>query len=161
MTVKTIDPEVKLQQNLDARNKEVEWAYQQIIDAMKPLLSPFDGRKYRTFIQVDHTKSGKETKLISEFICFFWNLTLTQNIAGYRMIYFSYDEESIARFGARTYNRVLRQVFKHTMFENTKLNIEDCIRVNNPTKVQSFFINRLANGENDFITIEVVEQEAN
>ena len=158
MTVKTIDPELKLQQNLDARNTEVEKAYQQIIQATKPLLAPFDGRKYRTFIHVDHTKSGKETKLISEFICFFWNLTLTINIAGYKMIYFQYDEESIARFGARTYNRVLRQVFKHSMFENTKLNVEDCIRINNPTNVQSFFVNRLANGESDFVSIGIEEQ---
>lgn len=158
MTVKLQDPELKLKQNLDARNKEVEKCFHRIIKETTPLLGVFESKKYRTCIQVAHSKSNKETKLISEFICFFWNLTLTLNVAGYKMIYFCYDEEALTRFGARTYNRVLRQVFKQTMFENSKINIEDSVRINNPSNVQSFFYNRLANGENDFISITLEEQ---
>lgn len=158
MTVKTKDPEVKIAQNLEARNKQVEKSYKQIVEALKPLLKVFESRKYRTFILVDHTKSGKETNLITEFICFFFNLTLTINKAGYKMIYFTYDEESLARFGPRIYNRALRQLFKHTMFDATGFNIEDCIRVSNHMNVQGFFVNRLANGENSHISIDVEEQ---
>jgi hypothetical protein len=158
MTVKVQDQETKLKQNLDARNKEVEKAFHRIIKGTTSLLRVFDSKKYRTCIQVEHSKSSKETKLINEFICFFWNLTLTMNIAGYKMIYFCYDEEALTRFGSRTYNRVLRQVFKQTMFENSKINIEDCVRINNPSNVQSFFYNRLANGENDFVSITLEEQ---
>jgi hypothetical protein len=45
------------------------------------------------------------------------------------------------------------------MFENTKYNIEDCIRVNDPAKVQNFFVNRLlANGESDWVSISVEEK---
>ena len=148
---------VELSKELEARNKEVTKAYLQIIQATKPFLTAFDGRKYRTCIQINHTQSGKETNLQSEFICYFWNLTLTQNKAGYKMLYVSYDADSITRFGARLYNRILRQVFKQTM----KPAIEDCIRVNNPGNVQSFFMNRLANGENDYTTIEIVDQAKN
>jgi len=152
MTVTTQEP-IELSKELEARNKEVTKAYLQIIQATKPFLTAFDGKKYRTCITINHAESGKETKLISEFICYFWNLTLTQNIAGYKMLYVSYDADSINRFGARLYNRVLRQVFKHTM----KPVIEDCVRVNNPGNVQSFFMNRIANGGNDFISIEIVD----
>ena len=154
MTVKTQDTDQKLQQHLDARNKEIQKAFLQIIEATKPFLSPFDGKKYRTCILINHAESGKETKLISEFICHFWNLTLSMNVAGYIMLYISYDQDSLTRFGARLYNRVLRQVFKNTM----KPAIEDCVRVNTPNNVQSFFMNRLANGESDFITIEIVDK---
>jgi hypothetical protein len=154
MTVKTLDPEIKVQQALDARNREVEKSFNQIIQATKPLLNAFDGKKYRTCITVNHAESGRETNLISEFLSHFFNLTLTRNTAGYVMLYVTYDADSITRFGARLYNRVLRQVFKHTM----KTSIEDCVRVNNPGNVQGFFLNRLANGENDFVSIEVVEQ---
>ena len=157
MTVKTIDPEIKVQQALDARNREVEKSFNQIIQATKPLLNAFDGKKYRTCILVNHAESGKQTNLISEFLCHFWNLTLTKNAVGYVMLYVAYDQESITRFGARLYNRVLRQVFKHTM----KTSIEDCVRINNPSNVQQFFMNRLANGENDFVSIEVQEKESN
>lgn len=156
MTVKTKDPELEISKELEARNKEILKAYQQIILATKPFLTAFDGQKYRTCILINHADSGKDTRLINEFICHFFNLTLTKNIAGYVMLYVSYDQESITRFGARLYNRILRQVFKNTM----KPVIEDCVRVNNPANVQGFFLNRLANGQSDFITIEVVERVA-
>jgi hypothetical protein len=149
--------DLKTAQDLEARNKEVERAYLRIIKGAKALLSPFDSKKYRTWIQVEHSKSGKETNLINESICCFWNITLTCNKVGYKMIYFCYDEEALNRFGARLYNRAIRQLFKHTMQEKNRPNIEDCVRVTNPGKVQSFFLNRLAQGENDFITITVQE----
>ncbi|WP_256014177.1 hypothetical protein [Desertivirga xinjiangensis] len=161
MTVKTQDQSVQLTQNLEARNKEVDKAYNLILQSTKTLLSPFDSKKYRTIIHVDHSKSGKETTLLKECLCFFWNITLATNRAGYRMIYFNYDEEAFARFGARLYNRAVRLIFKHTMFEATKINIEDSIRVSlEGLQVQKFFINRLANGENDFIAFDI-EEKAN
>ncbi|HEY0770286.1 MAG TPA: hypothetical protein VGD31_08115 [Sphingobacteriaceae bacterium] len=157
MTIKTKDPEVKIAQNLQARNKQVEKSYKLIIEGLKPLLKVFESRKYRTYILVDHSKSGRDTNLLNEFVCFFFNLTLSMNQAGYKMIYFSYDELSLARFGPRIYNRALRQLFKHTMFEATSINVEDCIRVSNHMNVQGFFINRLANGESNHISIDVEE----
>ncbi|WP_026896793.1 hypothetical protein [Daejeonella oryzae] len=158
MTVKIQDERIQLTQDLKARNKEVDKAYQLIIQSSKSLLLPFESKKYRTAILVQHSKSGKETNLISEFVCFFYNITLATNRAGYRMIYFTYDEEALAKFGLRLYNRAIRQVMKHTAFESTKVNIEDSVRISpEQSRVQSFFINRLANGENDFISIEVVE----
>jgi hypothetical protein len=153
MTV-TTPQSAELPKQLEARNREVYRAYLQIIQATKPFLTAFDSKKYRTCINVNHAESGKDTNLIYEFICHFWNLTLTENVAGYRMLYVTYDQESIKRFGARLYNRILRQVFKQTM----KTSIEDCVRVNNPGNVQQFFLNRIANGENDYISIEIVEQ---
>jgi hypothetical protein len=158
MTVKTQEPEVTLRQNLEARNKDVEKAYNLICQSARLLLIPFESRKYRTIIEVNHSKSGKETTLLKEFICFFFNITLTKNRAGYNMIYCTYDEDAIAKFGPRLYNRTLRLLFKHTMFEKTKLNIEDSVRVNDPSEVQSFFINRLANGETHHISISIQEK---
>ncbi len=159
MTVKTPETTLTLTQNLEARNKEVTKAYAKIVAEARKLVAPFENQKYRTTIEIDHTKSGKDTNLISEFVCFFFNITLTKNRADYNMIYGTFDEEAIAKFGSRLHNRFLRQLFKHTMFENTKYNIEDCIRVNDPAKVQNFFVNRLlANGESDWVAISVEEK---
>ena len=158
MTVKIQDETVQLAQNLKARNKEVDRTFHLITQSSKALLLPFESKKYRTVINVQHSKSMKETNLVSEFMCFFWSMTLSTNKAGYRMIYFSYDVETFARFGPRLYNRALREIFKHTSFETTKFNVEDSVRISSEmTKVQTYFMNRLANGENDFISIEVVE----
>ncbi len=161
MTVKTNDDTVQLAQNLDARNKEVAAAFNLISQASKQLLITFEHAKYRTIIEVNHTESGKEGNLIKECMTFFFNITLTKNRAGYSMIYLTFSEDAIAKFGARLYTRALRVLFRHTMFDKGKISIEDCVRVNNPGQVESYFINRLANGENKFISIEVEPQQTN
>jgi len=158
MTVKNQDKAVELTQDLDKRNQEVDKAFLAIMQSSKALLLPFENKKYRTVIEVQHSRSGKETNLKSEFLCFFWNMTLTTNRAGYRMIYFNYDKEALSKFGQRLYNRAIRQVYKQTMFESSEINIEDAVRISPElTKIQPFFINRMMNGENDFTSIEIVE----
>lgn len=161
MTVKTNDDTVQLAQNLELRNAEVAKAYTLITQASKMLLTTFEAKKYRTVIEVNHTQSGREGNLIKEFMTFFFNITLTTNRAGYFMIYFTMSEDAIAKFGARLYTRAMRVLFKHTMFDKGKISIEDSVRVNNPGQVENYFINRLANGENDFISIEVEPQQTN
>lgn len=161
MTVKQTEDITILEKNLEARNKEVAKSFLKITEAVRQLLQSFDMPKYRTYIFIEHSKSGKQTNLITEFACYFVNITLTMNKQGYSMIYLTYDEEFLARFGARLYNRTIRALFKHTMFEATKHNIEDSVRVNNPASIQTFFINRLANGSNDFISIEVEPHQTN
>lgn len=155
MTVKTEDDATILAQNLELRNKEVAKAYFLITQASKQLLTTFEHAKYRTTIQVNHSESGRESNLISEWMTFFFNITLSKNRAGYNMIYLTFSEDAIAKFGARLYTRCLRILFKHTMFDKGKISIEDCVRVNNPAQVEGYFVNRLANGENSFIAIDV------
>lgn len=159
MTVKTNDDTVQLAQNLDLRNAEVAKAYTLITQASKALLTTFEHAKYRTIIEVDHSQSGRDGNLLKEWMTFFFNITLTKNRAGYSMIYFTFSEDAIAKFGARLYTRALRVLFKHTMFDKGKISIEDSIRVNNPGQVESYFVNRLANGENNFISIDVELQQ--
>lgn len=162
MTVKIKDPEITLQQDLNARNIEVERAFKLITQSARTLLSSFEHPKYRTCILIDHYKSDKPSTLISEFLCFFFNITLTLNKFGFKMIYFSYDEEALTRFGASLYNRALRLIFKLTMFENTNCNIEPCVRITpKEANVQRFFISRLTNGANAYTTIEVEPSENN
>lgn len=109
-------------------------------------------------IEIDHSKSDKDTKLIKEFLCSFFSITLTKNRADYDMIYLTYSDEAVARFGAKLYNRVIRQLYKHTTYEGKKVNVEDCVRLNDLGKVEQFFIGRLTNGENAFTSISVEEK---
>jgi hypothetical protein len=156
MTVKITQPELNLQQDLEARNIEVERAFQLITQSAKTLLSSFEHQKYRTSIIVNHYQSEKATTLISEFLCFFFNITLSMNRHGYKMIYFSYDEEAFTKFGASLYIRAMRVVFKFTMFENTKFNIEQCVRATpKEANVQRFFTSRLTNGANAYTFIDI------
>ena len=156
MTTKTSkSPEQQQAEQLAARNAAVQTTFNKIIENVTPLLKPFTSQRYRTFILVNHSDSGKETNLILEFLCSFFTITLTTNKVGYKMIYVTFDAEAITKFGARFYNRVLRTVFKHS---DDKI-VEDCIRINNPGNVLNFYLNRLAGGENDFTTINIEEQD--
>lgn len=161
MTVKTNDDTTQLAANLELRNAEVMKAYTLITQASRSLLKSFDHSKYRSVIEVDHMQSGKESNLIKEFMTFFFNITLTRNRAGYNMIYLTFSEDAIAKFGARLYTRCLRVLFKYTMFDKGKISIEDSVRVNNPAQVENYFVNRLLNGENNFISIEVEPHQTN
>ncbi|WP_276345622.1 hypothetical protein [Daejeonella sp. JGW-45] len=142
---------------LDARNQAVEKAYFEIIKHTSVLLQPFESVKYRKMINVNHSESGKGNSLINETLTFFWNITLTRNKQNYVMVYFTADAESITKFGQRLANRAIRQVFKCTAQEKNKPLIEDCVRLNNPGKVQDYFLSRLANGDNLFTTISEID----
>lgn len=154
MTVITPSEEIVLAQNLELRNQNVEQAYLNIIKGCKELLTAFDTLRYRMHVTIDHTKSGKETNLISEWMCYFMNLTLTRNKYGYHMLYFSFDAEALTRFGDKMFNRMLRVVFNCTNITVTDLNIENSIRIEHEASdIQPFFINRLLADPKDYITI--------
>ena len=116
MTVKTNDDNTELAANLELRNKEVEKAYTLLTQASRQLLNSFEHQKYRTIIEVNHIQSGREGNLLKEFMTFFFNVTLSKNRANYSMIYFTFSEDAIAKFGARLYTRALRVLFKHTIW---------------------------------------------
>lgn len=159
MTVISPSEETILAQNLELRNENVEKAYLNIVKGTKELLTAFETLKYRISVTVDHTKSGKETNLINEWLCFFYNFTLTKNRFGYKMIYVSYDEDALTRFGDKLFNRMLRIVFKCTNLESSDINIENCIRIDHSaTDIQPFFINRLFNQEKDYVTVTTEER---
>ena len=158
MTVKPEVDTIELAQNLELRNKEVERCFNLVVQGCKQLLLDFSHTKYRTVIEINHSKSDKDTKLIKEFLCSFFNITLTLNRASYAMIYLTYSDEAVSRFGARLYNRVVRCLYKHTTYEGKKVNVEDCIRLNELGKVEQFCIGRLTNGENAYTSISVEEK---
>lgn len=159
MTVITPTEEILLAQNLELRNENVEKAFHNIIKGCKELLTAFDTLKYRMNVTIDHTKSGKETNLINEFICYFWDITLTRNRFNYYMIYVSYDEEALTRFGDKIFNRMLRIVFNCTNITVTDINIENSVRIDHSaTDIQIFFINRLLSDPKDYIVVTAEEK---
>lgn len=159
MTVIAPTEEILLAQNLELRNEKVELAYKNIIKGCKELLTAFDTLRYRMHVTIDHTNSGKETNLISEWICYFWDITITRNRFNYYMIYVSYDEEALTRFGDKIFNRMLRLVFNNTNITATDINIENSVRIDHSaTDIQIFFINRLLSDPKDYIIITAEEK---
>lgn len=159
MTVITPSEEIISAQNLELRNENVERSYNNIIKGCKELLTAFDTLKYRMNVTVDHSRSGKETNLINEWLSYFHNITLTRNRHNYYMIYVSYDEDALTRFGDKMFNRMLRIVFNCTNITVTEINIENSVRIDHSaTDIQPFFINRLLSDPKDYITITAEEK---
>jgi hypothetical protein len=159
MTVINEATEMVLEKNLEQRNIEVEEAYHSIVQQTRELLAAFDSLKYRMSVTVDHRNSGKPTNLIHEYLSSFHNFTLTRNRYGYNMIYVSYDEDALTRFGDKLFNRMLRIVFNTTNAVVGQLNIENCIRIDHcATDIQPFFINRLFSQELHYVTVHTEEK---
>ena len=159
MTVIKEATEVVLEANLEQRNLDVEEAYHSIVKQTRELLTAFDSLKYRISVSVDHRNSGKPTNLIHEYLSSFHNFTLTRNRYGYNMIYVSYDEDALTRFGDKLFNRMLRVVFNTTNSTVGSINMENCIRIDHcATDIQPFFINRLFSQELDYVIVHTEEK---
>jgi len=159
MTVIKEATEVVLEANLEQRNLDVEEAYHSIVKQTRELLTAFDSLKYRMSVSIDHRNSGKPTNLIHEYLSSFHNFTLTRNRYGYWMIYVSYDEDALTRFGDKLFNRMLRIVFNTTNSTVGSINIENCIRIDHcATDIQPFFINRLFSQELDYVTVHTEDK---
>ena len=154
MTVMTTPAEeIMIPQNLELRNYTVEEAYFKIIKECRELLTVFDALRYRTSVTIDHRLSGKEANLQNEWISYFCDITLTRNKFGYFMIFFSYEEDAIKRFGDKQFNKFLRILFRCTDIYVTEINIEQCIRIQEITDLQPFFINRLLADPKDYVSV--------
>lgn len=159
MTVLNENTEFVSELNLEQRNINVEEAYYSIVKQTRELLTAFDSLKYRMSVSVDHLNSGKPTNLINEWLSSFHNFTLTRNRYGYNMIYVSYDEDALNKFGDKIFNRMLRIVFNTTNSVVGGINIENCVRIDHcATDIQPFFINRLFSQEHDYVTIHTEEK---
>lgn len=159
MTVITPSEEILLTQNQQLRNEAIEKAYYNIVKGCRQLLTAFDTIKYRMNVTIDHRKSGKDTHLIHEYLCYFHNITLSNNRFGCYTIFISYDEDALSRFGDKMFVRMLRIVFQYTAIEATGINIENSIRIDKcATDIQPFFINRLLTRGNSYVTITAEEQ---
>lgn len=158
---KTVKQPQLIEDDLQIRNHEIEKAFNQIIMEARTLLTVFEHKKYRSYVDILHSKSGKDTLLIKEWLCYCFNITLTNTMNGHYLIYFGYDEDALSKFGLSLFSKMLRIIFRITMFESTQVNIETCVRINKgASNIHNFYLQRILNGESDYVSISVEERVA-
>lgn len=141
-------------------NNEVIRVFDLITKSATEVVKSFESKKYRTSVIVDHMQNNNNS-LIKEYLSYFFNITMTRNKNSLLVIYVGFDSEAITRFGTMLHNQLLREIMKHTMKENTSVDVENCIRIDAGTKeVRNYFYKRITDGESDFVTITVDEQVA-
>lgn len=145
---------------LQANNAEVLKAYTKITASASELLKRFDMPKYRTYCDIDHTKNETNANLVSEFLCHFWNITLSNSKEGKSYIFISIDEESVTRFGNSLTNMLLRDAYKFTNSEDNTIGIEYALRVDFiPGDVHNFYYRRIVECETDYVSIITAPSE--
>jgi hypothetical protein len=144
---------------LQLNNEAVMKAYTQIVQKATELLNKFEMRKYRTYVEVDHTKNPQNVNYVSEFVCHFWNITLSNSKEGKSYIFINYDADFIEKFGSNLTNQLLREAYRVTNSEDGTIGIEYAIRVQfKDYDVHNYFYRLTFEGETDTISIAMVEK---
>ncbi|RZK99050.1 MAG: hypothetical protein EOO89_31510 [Pedobacter sp.] len=145
----------ELQQNNDAVMK----AYTQIVQKATELLKKFELSKYRTYVEVDHTKNPQNVSYVSEFVCHFWNVTLSNGKDGRSYIFINYDGDHIEKFSSNLTSQLLREAYKVTNSEDGTIGIEYALKVMLVDyDVHNYFFRLTFEGETDTISIRCVER---
>lgn len=141
-------------------NKEVQKAYNLIVDAATEQLRKFDLAKYRTYATVDHIKNEYKSNMISEHLNYFWNITLSNSKDGRSFIFIDLGGEALERFGSGLTNIFLRKAYEITQSHDNTGGIEYALRVNFKEADQhhNFFYRRVAEGENNYVSIATVDK---
>lgn len=147
---------------LQANNAEVLKAFNKITASATALLTKWDNFKYRTHVIVDHAKLETNGNLIMEYVCYFFNITLSNSKEGKSYIFISLDEDSIERFGNTMMNMLLREAYRITNSEDNTAGIEYALKVQfMPADIHNFFYKRIVEGEQEGIVIMTEDKIVN
>lgn len=143
--------------DLKHKNMEVQKVYNSIITDIRYLLSRMSYREHRTYLLASYELDEKYSdNALCEFVCVMCSLTL--NVKQYvYSLEFQTDSDIAKVVGALNYKRMLRAVYRNTMWENTVHDLEDSVTVDTDmVDHYSYFKNRLkdANLEDALIVIE-------
>ncbi|WP_231492235.1 hypothetical protein [Pedobacter sp. Leaf170] len=162
-TTQTKTQFVAITNDVQLVNKEVEKAYTLMVQKAVSLLTKFDVNKFRTYCEMEHTKNEQNTNLVKEFLCYFYNITLSMSPKDGRFyIFVDFGQEALEKFGSNLTNQLLRYAYEVTQSNDNTDGIEYALRVNFLPSEQNhnFFYRRIAEGETDYVSIATVEKEA-
>lgn len=144
---------------LQLNNEAVMKAYTQIVNKATELLKKFELSKYRTYVEVDHTKNPQNVSYVNEFVCHFWNVTLSNGKDGRSYIFINYDADFIEKFGSNLTNQLLREAYRVTNSEDGTIGIEYALKVMLVDyDVHNYFYRLTFEGETDTISLSCVER---
>jgi len=143
--------------DLRHKNMEVEKVFTLIIKDLRYQLSKMCAREHRTYILTSYELDEKYSdNILCDFICVMCSLTLCVKQYAYYME-LETDSDITKVIGNYNYSKMLRAVYRNTMYECTNHDLEDCINIETNTNDHySYFKNRLrsATHEDALIVVE-------
>lgn len=141
-------------------NKKVEKAYSTVVNSAIDLLRDFEPVEFRTYCEMEHTKNELNANLIKEFLCFFWNITLSKSTKDSRYyIVIDLGKEALEKLGSCLTNLLLLKIYSAMRSNEETTCTLYALKINFlPLELLSYFHSNIAHGETSYISITTVEK---
>lgn len=137
----------------------VENNYELIITKAINLLKKQTTTELRTYCTMDHSKNELNSNLIKEFLCYFWNITLSTDInTGRYCIDVDFGKEALVKFGNSLANSLIQEIFSVLHANEQSAHPEFPLFINFvPIEHLTHWYRTIAQGETDYVSIFTVE----
>jgi hypothetical protein len=112
-----------------ARNQEVRKIYNSLVTDFRNMLAKLTFTESRTYTMISYPKMQGHTYVLFEFICVMccFRLYVEEYVFA---LEFDTDTEICKVIGEKTYEQMMRQVYRVTNYECTQHDLEDAITIN-------------------------------
>lgn len=140
-------------------NQKVESIYTLIVSNAIDLLKDLKSFELRTYCEMEHTKNELNANLIREFLCQYWNITLTNSPKDHRhYIVIDFGKETLKKYGSELINKLIQKVYSVIYSNEEATDTEYSIKVNFiPLELLNYFNSTIAQGETDYVSIITID----
>ncbi|MFA4869223.1 MAG: hypothetical protein WC623_13540 [Pedobacter sp.] len=140
-------------------NQKVESIYTLIVSNAIDLLKNLKSFELRTYCEMEHTKNDLNANLIREFLCQFWNITLTESPKDHRYcIIIDLSKEALKKYGSDLTNTLILKIYSVICSNEETTDILYSVKINfMPIELLNYFNSTIAQGETNYISITTIE----
>lgn len=149
----------QIDETCDSFNKIVEDAYKSMIAKAINLIKGLEPFEMRTYCTMDHSKNELNSNLVDEFLCYFWNITLSKDVlTGNYCIDVDFGKEGLVKYGNALSNLLLIEIYTVIQSSEEPTDSKFPLFVNlMPIEHLTYWYSTIARGENEYITIRTIE----
>lgn len=129
--------------------------YELIVAKAIGLLKDQTTTELKSYCTMDHFKNELNSTLINEFLCYFWNITLSKDIndGGY-CIDVDFGKEALVKFGNSLANSLIQEIFNvlHANVESAQPAFPLFINFV-PIEHLTYWYRTIAQGETEYVSI--------
>ncbi|GGC63202.1 hypothetical protein GCM10011387_16010 [Pedobacter quisquiliarum] len=133
----------------------VERTYELIVAKAINLLKDQSTTEFKSYCTMDHSKNELNSNLIKEFLCYFWNITLSKDINnGSYCIDLDFGKEPLIKFGNCLANSLVQEIFRVLHAKEQSAQPEFPLFINFvPIEHLTYWYRTIAQGETEYVSI--------
>jgi hypothetical protein len=146
-------------EQLQIINQKVESIYTLIVSNTIDLLKDLKSFELRTYCEMEHTKNELNANLIREFLCQFWNITLTESPKDHRYyIVIDLSKEALKKYESDLTNKLILKIYSVICSNEEPIDTQYSLKINfTPIELLNYFNSTIAQGETEYISITTIE----